>query len=407
MNDVFATKGILTVSIGEGFLSSFEASTLKRGDVVRTTKLAGHPSTVLFNGTPLCSCEVVILTDIFGVRILDADPEERPAPGPGTRDDLVEILPTTVSLGAISLSLAELKEAGPGALISLGRKFSVEQDAELFLAGIPIARGKVVVIEEEMGIRVTEATTTAFRESNVRASGFVIESGAAALRIKDYDFRRPDKFSKAQIDRMREIHTLFLRNVKARLPEFAEVLAEPGAPPVVDQCTYGEILELLRTHGTPASIIAENLPLSRMAAAFRSSRMPAAPSSIALLEEATPAHRVNPEVRVYIEKLRREHGFPTRSPVFIFYDDVPTLRKTLTGAEGQEALLAALRGGWKNFVDLHLRPVDAEDAIAQPGAIPENEMVIVITLGRDGTGKSPLTIVYPYLTLEPYIGILG
>lgn len=56
MNDLFTTKGTLTVSIGEGCLSSFEASTVKKGDIVRTTRIAGTPLMMHFNGMRLCPC---------------------------------------------------------------------------------------------------------------------------------------------------------------------------------------------------------------------------------------------------------------------------------------------------------------------------------------------------------------
>lgn len=69
---------------------------------------------------------------------------------------MIELLPTAVSLGSIRISLVELNDAGPNSLISLGRLFSREQHAELLVAGMVRAHGKVVVVEEEMGIRITE-----------------------------------------------------------------------------------------------------------------------------------------------------------------------------------------------------------------------------------------------------------
>jgi hypothetical protein len=44
MTDTFCDQGTLTVSVGEGYISSREVSTLRRGDVIRTTRLARSPS---------------------------------------------------------------------------------------------------------------------------------------------------------------------------------------------------------------------------------------------------------------------------------------------------------------------------------------------------------------------------
>ena len=69
-------------------------------------------------------------------------------------------------------------------------------------------------------------------------------------------------------------------------------------------------------------------------------------------------------------------------------------------------MLSCLRGGWKNLVDLNLRPVPADDPFARNPWIPPRDMVIQVSFnGTDG--RPALVIVYPYLTLEPLLGVLG
>jgi flagellar motor switch/type III secretory pathway protein FliN len=405
MDDLFRTKGALTVSIGEGYLSSFEVSTLKKGDIVRTTKIAGYPSTILYNGTPLCPCEVVILGDLFGVRVTEPHWQEPVVPAPSTRDDLIEILPTVVSLGTIRMSLAELKTAAPGTIISLGKPFSADTDVELCVVGIPVARGKTVCLGEEMGMRVTETSPAGFAENNIRSSGYLLDPDFTAIKVKDYDFKRPDKFSKVQIDRMRDIHTLFFRNLLARLPQISPMLADQSLPPFVDQCTYGELVDELATAGKYRNIVLENAAQhgvmeSGGTASYQSEH------AKALLEEDGTSHPVEAASRAYIEKLHNEQGFPTRMPIIFSYEDRRVLNDMLEGPGNRDVLLACLRGGWKSVVDMRLTGVPVDDPRSQSGAIPRNEMIIVISVsGRQGV--KGMLLVYPYLTLEPYLGILG
>ncbi len=70
------------------------------------------------------------------------------------------------------MSLAELSGVGNGTVVGLGRPFSTGEDAEIFAAGIPLARGKVVTLGEEMGIRVTRRRPgSSMRSSRAPAAG--------------------------------------------------------------------------------------------------------------------------------------------------------------------------------------------------------------------------------------------
>ena len=237
MEDLFTTKGTLSVSIGEGFLSSFEASTLKKGDIVRTTRLPGMPSMLHFNGVPLCPCEIAVLGGVFAVRITErARRDLSPEPGFGTRDDLVEILPSMVRLGSIRMSLEELKAAGPGTFISLGKPYCTDVDAELLVAGIPAATGKVIAFLGSggcMGIQVDRVSGTSFKEGTIRSSGYLHEPQSLSEKWVPYDFTRPDWFTVNCMARMDAIHALFLRNLKAGLPPLAQLLSDHSDHPAL------------------------------------------------------------------------------------------------------------------------------------------------------------------------------
>ena len=55
-------------------------------------------------------------------------------------------------------------------------------------------------------------------------------------------------------------------------------------------------------------------------------------------------------------------------------------------AEFDPVTIACLRGGWKNLVDLNLRPMPDDDPFAREPWIPANDMVILVSFA-DPEGK--------------------
>ena len=60
----------------------------------------------------------------------------------------------TVEIGRTRMTIGETLGLGPGAIVSLNRLAG--EPVDLLVNGTPIARGEVVVIDEEFGLRVTE-----------------------------------------------------------------------------------------------------------------------------------------------------------------------------------------------------------------------------------------------------------
>lgn len=89
----------------------------------------------------------------------------RPAPAAtpaGNLDLLLDIeLPLAVRFGQTELSLLTLTRLGPGSVIDLHR--SADEPVEVLVSGKVIARGEVVVVEGNYGVRVTEVVSTADR----------------------------------------------------------------------------------------------------------------------------------------------------------------------------------------------------------------------------------------------------
>jgi flagellar motor switch protein FliN len=81
-------------------------------------------------------------------------------------DVVVEL---TVEVGRTKMSLGQAMSLGPGSVVTLDRL--ADQPVDLLVNGKPIARGEVVVIDEEFGLRITDVVQP--------------PSGVAVTRIDD------------------------------------------------------------------------------------------------------------------------------------------------------------------------------------------------------------------------------
>lgn len=80
------------------------------------------------------------------------------ADGPAPLGDLAPILDVpvelTVEIGRTTMTIGEALSIGPGSIVSLNR--TVGEPVDLLVNGKRIARGEVVAVDEEFGLRVTE-----------------------------------------------------------------------------------------------------------------------------------------------------------------------------------------------------------------------------------------------------------
>ncbi|MDX6688372.1 MAG: flagellar motor switch protein FliN [Baekduia sp.] len=78
--------------------------------------------------------------------------------GPAPDADLTRLTDVTVELtvevGRTHMSLGETMSLGQGSVVTLDRL--ADKPVDLLVNGRPIARGEVVVIDEQFGLRITE-----------------------------------------------------------------------------------------------------------------------------------------------------------------------------------------------------------------------------------------------------------
>ena len=66
-----------------------------------------------------------------------------------------------VEIGRTSMTIGETLALGPGSIVTLNRLAG--EPVDLLVNGKPIARGEVVVIDEEFGLRITEVVSSSRR----------------------------------------------------------------------------------------------------------------------------------------------------------------------------------------------------------------------------------------------------
>ncbi len=197
-------------------------------------------------------------------------------------------------------------------------------------------------------------------------------------KIKLYDFKRPDKFSKDQIRTISMIHETFARLTTTGLSAQLRTLAHVHVASV-DQLTYEEFIRSIPNPTTLAVIDMEPL------------------KGNAILE-------MDPSITfAIIEKL-----FGSKS------DTIAKINRELTEIESAVIegiivrILGNMREAWSNVIDLRPRlgRIEVNPQFAQ--IVPPTDMVVLITLEtKIGDQEGMTNFCIPYITIEPVISKLS
>ncbi len=196
-------------------------------------------------------------------------------------------------------------------------------------------------------------------------------------KVKIYDFRRPDKFSKDQIRTLQMMHETFARLTTTALSAQLRALVSVHVSSV-DQLTYEEFI---RSIPNPTTLAVINMD-------------PLKGSSI--LE-------IDPSITfTIIDKLFGGRGEPIK------------LSRELTDIELSVMegivvrILGNLREAWSNVIDLRPRLGTLETNPQFAQIVPPNDMVVLITLEtKVGDVEGMTNLCIPYITIEPIIGKLS
>jgi flagellar motor switch protein FliM len=196
-------------------------------------------------------------------------------------------------------------------------------------------------------------------------------------KIKIYDFKRPDKFSKEQIRTVSIMHETFARLTTTSLSAQLRSLVHVHVASV-DQLTYEEFI---RSIPTPTTLAVVNMdPLK----------------GNAVLE-------IDPSITFSI--IDRLFGGNGQGPKVIReLTDIET--SVMDGIIVR--ILANMREAWTQVIDLRPRlgQIETNPQFAQ--IVPPSEMVVLVTLEtKVGDEEGMMNFCIPYLTIEPIISKLS
>jgi flagellar motor switch protein FliM len=196
-------------------------------------------------------------------------------------------------------------------------------------------------------------------------------------KIKIYDFKRPDKFSKEQIRTVSIMHETFARLTTTSLSAHLRSMVHVHVASV-DQLTYEEFIRSIPTPTTLANISMDPLKGS------------------AILE-------IDPAITFsIIDRLFGGTGEGTK------------VQRDLTDIETSVMegiivrILGNMREAWTQVIDLRprLSVIETNPQFAQ--IVPPTEMVVLVTLEtKIGEVEGMMNFCIPYLTIEPIISKLS
>lgn len=197
-------------------------------------------------------------------------------------------------------------------------------------------------------------------------------------KIKIYDFKRPDKFSKEQIRTVSIMHETFARLTTTALSAQLRSMAHVHVASV-DQLTYEEFI---RSIPTPTTLAVINMdPLK----------------GNAILE-------IDPSVTFSI--IDRLFGGTGQGGAKVQRDLTDIEQSVMEGIIVR--ILANMREAWTQVIDLRPRlgQIETNPQFAQ--IVPPSEMVVLVTLEtKVGEEEGMMNFCIPYITIEPIISKLS
>lgn len=195
-------------------------------------------------------------------------------------------------------------------------------------------------------------------------------------KIKTYDFKRPDKFSKDQIRTLYMLHENFARLVNSYLSANLRTLIHINVASV-DQLTYEEFIR--------------SLPNPSVISIFQMKPL----TGNAILE-------INPNIVFsIIDRLFGGPGAPTTKPRALTDIEEAIIKRVIN------KILESLQEAWKQVVSIEpkLEVIETNPQFTQ--IVPPNDMVVIITLQtKIGQTEGLINICIPYLVVEPIVSKL-
>ncbi len=193
------------------------------------------------------------------------------------------------------------------------------------------------------------------------------------IRVKTYDFKRPDKFSKDQIRTIQMIHETFARLSATSLSAQLRTLCSLHVW-CVDQLTFEEFI---RSIPNPTTLSVINMdPLK----------------GSAIME-------INPSIAFsIIDRVFGGDGSPINTNRELTDIELSVMENIIV------RILNNLRESWSTVIDLKPRLGNIETNPQFAQIVPPNDMVVLVGFDiKVGNVESKMNLLFPYITIEPII----
>lgn len=213
------------------------------------------------------------------------------------------------------------------------------------------------------------------------SSGEVSESDYTSVseqkKVKIYDFKRPDKFSKDQIRTLQMMHETFARLATTGLSAQLRALVSVHVASV-DQLTYEEFI---RSIPNPTTLAVINMDPLR---------------GSAILE-------IDPSISfTIIDRLFGGKGEQAKISRELSEIEMSVMEGIIV------RILGNMRESWSTVIDLRPRLGNIETNPQFAQVVPPNDMVVLITLEtKIGEVEGMTNLCIPYITIEPIINKLS
>jgi flagellar motor switch protein FliM len=192
-------------------------------------------------------------------------------------------------------------------------------------------------------------------------------------KVKIYDFRRPDKFTKTQIMSIQMIHETFARLVAVNLSKKLKTLVGVHVASI-DQLTWGEFVRCVPSTTFNASIRFDALNGRAMIE----------------IDPALGLTMVSCLKKGYIPNLTKKPG-------------ITSVENIIMEAEFKQ-IIEQLRKAWSKIYDIKPYIDSIGNNPFQMQIVPPNECVVLITFEfKVGEIESMMNLCLPYITIEPLL----
>ena len=98
---------------------------------------------------------------------------------------------------------------------------------------------------------------------------------------------------------------------------------------------------------------------------------------------------------------------PFEKKMLMFVDRSLPLNDISDTSAFDELVLQPLRNSWKSVADISIKTARTNTPFDEIDIIPDADMILIAAFGKPDSKDILLLIVYPYIFLEPMIGLLG